>query len=85
MTTTNPTSAVGVFDSAAAAENAAADLRSLGFPASDIGVAGGVQRAADAVPPSGLGTAGALFLGAGALAGYAAAWVVLFYPALGTA
>ncbi|HKB02889.1 MAG TPA: hypothetical protein VKD90_11760 [Gemmataceae bacterium] len=84
MPTTNTTTAVGVFDSPAAAERAAADLRSVGFPENDIGVAGDMESAAGGAA-AGLGTAGALIFGAAAMAGYAAAWILLFYPALGLA
>jgi len=85
MATTIDTTAVGVFDSGAAAEGAVADLRDEGFPASDIGVAGGTEGATVAMPSAGLGAAGGLLLSAAAMAGYAVTWVLVFYPAVWTA
>jgi hypothetical protein len=84
-TTTDRATAVGVFDSEAAAERAVTELRDRGFPAAEIGTAAGTAPPESASPRAGLGTALVLIVGAGAMAGYAAAWVLLFYPAVYTA
>jgi hypothetical protein len=86
MTSTDTTTAVGVFDSETAAARAAAELRDLGFSDGEVGWARGGDAPEAAVPRGGgLGTAGALIIGAGAMAGYGAAFAALFYPAVFTA